>query len=75
MSSGPGRTRRSEPRWGEASGDCRAVRLPVGRRRDESEGPKPPRTPLHTGCTYGAKPSTHISLFIDHQQFASLTVC
>ena len=43
--SGPGRTRRPEPRWGEASGYCRAIRLPVGRRREESQGQKPPRTP------------------------------
>ena len=37
MSSGPGRTRRSEPRWGEASGYCRAIRLPGGRRREGGE--------------------------------------
>jgi len=33
MWSGPERTRKTEPRWGEASAFCRAIRLPGGRRR------------------------------------------
>ena len=28
MWSGPERTRKTEPRWGEASAFCRAIRLP-----------------------------------------------
>ncbi|MEI6786149.1 MAG: hypothetical protein WCQ21_35145, partial [Verrucomicrobiota bacterium] len=32
--SGPERTRRTEPRWGAVSVYCRAIRRPVGRRRE-----------------------------------------
>ncbi len=42
MSSGPERTRRTEPRWGAVSVGCRAIRLPSGSRRDESRNLRPP---------------------------------